>query len=125
MLAVGLCCAKENCELIKKVDGIVSTKFNIMCQETPGFDSVEYDIYLDYKEIYHIGVTMFKREMKYEECYAVITFEVKEPYCEVSRDTLDEYGVITGSSENHYSTASCKRRFKYVWNKLKKLGTYK
>ena len=125
ILAVGLCCAKENCELIKKVDETVYTKFNIMCQETPGFDSVKYEIHLAYHEIDQILVTMFKRWMKYEEYHTVVNFEVKEPYCEVVRDTLDEYGVITGISEKHYITALCERRFRYVWNKLKKLGTYK
>lgn len=125
MLAVGLCCAKENCELIEKVDRTGYTEFNIMCKETPGFDSVKYEINLAYHEIDCILVTMFKREMKYEEIHTVVTFEVKEPYCEVVRDTLDEYGVITGVSVKHYSTAFCERRFRYVWNKLKKLGTYK
>lgn len=125
MLSVGLCYGTENCELIKKVDEIGYTKFNIMCQETPSFDSVKYEIHLAYHEIDQICVTMFKRGTKYEEYHTVVTFEVKEPYCEVVRDTLDEYGVITGSSEYYYSTALCKRRFKYVWNKLKKLGTYK
>lgn len=125
MLAVGLCCAKEHCELIKKDDKIVYAGFDIMCQETPGFDSVKYEIDLAYNEIHRIWVTMFKREMKYEEKHTVVTFEVKEPYCEVSRDTLDEYGVVTGISVNHYRTAFCERRFRYVWNKLKKLGTYK
>jgi hypothetical protein len=125
MLAVGLCYSKENCELIKKVDEIGYTKFNIMCQETPGFDSVMYEIHLAYHEIDQIWVTKFKGEKKYEDYHTIITFEVKEPYCEVVRDTLDEYGVITGISENYYSTALCERRFRYVWNKLKKLGTYK
>ena len=125
MLAVGLCCAKEHCELIKKVDGVGYAKFNIMCQETPGFDSVKYQIHLANHKIDLIVVTMFKREMIYEECHVVFTFEVKEPYCEVSRDTLDEYGVITGISVKQYRTASCERRFRYIWNKLKKLGTYK
>ena len=125
MLAVGLCYGEEHCELIKRVDKIVNTKFNIMCKETPGFDSVGYEIDLAYHEIYSIDVTMFKRGVKYEENHIVVTFEVKEPYCEVVRDTLDEYGVITGISEKHYRTASCERRFRYVWNKLKKLGTYK
>lgn len=124
MLAVGLCCAKEHCELIKKVDKTVYAGFDIMCQETPGFDSVKYKIHLAYHKIDLISVTMFKRGMKYEECHAVFTFEVKEPFCEVSRDTLDEYGVVTGISVNHYRTAFCERRFRYVWNKLKKLGTY-
>ena len=125
MLAVGLCCAKEHCELIKKVDRIGYAKFDIMCKETPGFDSVEYDINLSYNEIHSIWVTMFKRGLKYEEKHSIVTFEVKEPYCEVVRDTLDEYRVITGISEKYYRTASCERRFRYVWNKLKKLGTYK
>ena len=125
MLAVGLCCAKEHCELIKRDDRPVYTKFYIMCQETPGFDSVKYDIHLAYNEINGILVTKFKREMKYEEDFTVVTFEVKEPYCEVEIDTLDEYEVKTGVSVKHYSTALCERRFRYVWNELKKLGTYK
>ena len=87
MLAVGLCCAKEHCELIKKVDGVGYAKFNIMCQETPGFDSVKYQIHLANHKIDLIVVTMFKREMIYEECHVVFTFEAApESIAELERN---------------------------------------
>ena len=120
MLAVGLCYGEEHCELVKNYVDNKYRRTDIICLETQRFDSVKYEIYLVSNKIDIIIMNSYENEMKYIDKHDLLSDE-----CVITRDTVDEYEVITGSSENHYSAALCERRFRYVWNELKKLGTYK
>lgn len=120
MLAVGLCCAKEHCELVKNYVDNINRRTDIICLETQRFDSVKYEIYLTSNKIDKLIRKSYENEMKYVDRHVLICDE-----CLITRDTVDEYEVITGSSENFYSAVLCERIFRYFWNELKKLGTYK
>lgn len=126
MLAVGLCCAKDSCVLVEKnTYEIVYDKLTIMCNEPNFGDSVKYEVHLELNQIDQITQTIYRNDWKYVDMFTTVLDGTNEQFCLISRDTTDEYGVIIGRNEYGRQTEICKRRFRYVWNRLKKLGTYK
>lgn len=130
MLAVGLCCAKENCEFLNIDDEKYSYNFikvyNFRCTGVKGYDYVEHEVFIKYggyldvvSSSYYIDGTERKSEcFRYTENVKkngdveFIGYRVTYLY--------DEFHIIT--KQNQYTTS-----FDYMektilnkWNKLKK-----
>lgn len=130
MLAVGLCCAKENCEFLNIDDGKYSASFikvyNFRCTGIKGYDYVEHEVLIKYSEYldavfssYYIDGTERKREY-----FGYIENEKKDGSVEFigskNVSLYDEFHIQIKDNDNYTSFESMEKTILNKWNRLKR-----
>jgi hypothetical protein len=130
MLAVGLCCAKENCSFTGVDEERYKSSFikiyNFHCTGAKGYDYVEHAVWVQYDRNLHSVLSSYYIDgtERKVECFEYTENEKKNGDVDniglYSITLYDEFNIVT--KQNYYTTS-----FDYMektllnkWNRLKK-----
>lgn len=128
MLAVGLCCARENCEFLNIEEKQYSTisVYNFRCTGIKGYDYVEHEIHINYNKYLSAVYSSYyieETERKFET-FEYTTNEKKNGDTEDIGlhciSLYDEFHIEMKGNCYTTSYESVERTILNKWNRLKK-----